>query len=88
MEVRDDGVAVITISNPPVNALSYDGINLTVLCTREFLCLLSFSWLRRRRRRRIWPIWLVSALPAHVFHPLKSAILKIPCGIPLFVESF
>uniref|UniRef100_A0ACD5U364 Uncharacterized protein n=1 Tax=Avena sativa TaxID=4498 RepID=A0ACD5U364_AVESA len=26
MEVRDDGVAVITISNPPVNALSYDVI--------------------------------------------------------------
>jgi hypothetical protein len=26
MEVREDGVAVITISNPPVNALSYDGI--------------------------------------------------------------
>lgn len=26
MEVRADGVAVITISNPPVNALSLDGI--------------------------------------------------------------
>uniref|UniRef100_A0A452YY24 Uncharacterized protein n=1 Tax=Aegilops tauschii subsp. strangulata TaxID=200361 RepID=A0A452YY24_AEGTS len=26
MEVRDDGVAVITISNPPVNALSFDVI--------------------------------------------------------------
>lgn len=25
MEVGDDGVAVITIVNPPVNALSYDG---------------------------------------------------------------
>ncbi|PUZ66376.1 hypothetical protein GQ55_3G302600 [Panicum hallii var. hallii] len=25
MEVRADGVAVITISNPPVNALSFDG---------------------------------------------------------------
>jgi hypothetical protein len=26
MEVRADGVAVITIINPPVNALSLDGI--------------------------------------------------------------
>ena len=25
MEVGDDGVAIITIINPPVNALSFDG---------------------------------------------------------------
>jgi hypothetical protein len=43
MEVRDDGVAVVTISNPPVNALSFDGIP-TVLRAHKSPLALSFSW--------------------------------------------
>jgi hypothetical protein len=47
MEVRDDGVAVITISNPPVNALSFDGIP-TVLRAHKSpvsICVFTFLFL-------------------------------------------
>lgn len=42
MEVGSDGVAVITIDHPPVNALSADGIGLSFnLAFSEFIVIFS-----------------------------------------------
>lgn len=40
LEVGADGVAIITIINPPVNSLSIDGMVFTVLTISQFsICL-------------------------------------------------